>query len=262
MQMKFVKFTLFVVIVEILALYYSWKFISKFGTNNITLNVTLNKPVTRTGNRHISKLITVILRNFDLQENDVRLTVESLLNVMPNVHVLILSDGVPYPPLDLHWNTSCKNVKLINLSLNLNISFKESYPLFNIKTKYVLFIPDSVRFSNRQSITSLINESLRHRDVIVTSPVANIKNVQCVAVDLNVKEWTLKYRVVKNDTCNSIVGRQVILVETQMLRRLPNAFMMPFPEALYIQTASLGVKVCCEFYWNKHFLFQFFCCSL
>lgn len=242
MRIKFIKFTFLVVLVEILALYYSWKFISKFGTNTMTVNVTLNKPIKP--NRHLSKIITVILRNFEIQENDVSLTVESILNLFPNIQIFVISDGSPYPPLDLiNSNTSYKNVKFIDLSLNLNVPFKESYPLFNIKTKYVLFIPDAVRITNRQSITAMINENIKLRDRIVTAPVANIKNVQCLATDLNVKEWTLKYKVIKNDTCDSVSGRQIILIETQVLKRLPNAFMMPFPESLYIQTTALNIKV-------------------
>nr|CAD7197772.1 unnamed protein product [Timema douglasi] len=38
-------------------------------------------------------------------------------------------------------------------------------------------------------------------------------------------------------------GKQVILLETGILRRLPDPFMLPFPEALYIQTSSKNIKV-------------------
>lgn len=245
MRFRVAKFSILIVLIEIIALYYSWKFITKFGSNNVSVNITLNKPViVRTGSRHVSKLVTVVIRNVELQENDVTLTVESIISIFPNIQIYIICNGYPYPPLEFsQTNSTYKNVKLFNLAVNLNVPFKDSYPLFQIKTKYALFIPDSVRFTTKQSIVTMLNEIVKAPDKIIATPISNDKNIQCVEVDLNVREWTLKYKIVRNDTCDSIVGRQAILVEVQVLKRLPNVFMLPFPEAFYIQTTAIGVKV-------------------
>lgn len=246
MRFKVAKFIFLVILVELLALYYSWKFISKFGTNPTTVNITYSNKqiITKSGSKHISKIVTVILRNFELQENDVTLTVESILNVFPSIQILIICDGYPYPPLDLVFsNSTIKNIKLINLGLNLNTSYKDNYPLFQIKTKYVLFIPDSIRITSRQPIATMLNELMRVPDRIVTVSVASVKNTQCLNIDLNIKEWTLKYSIGKNESCDSISGKHITLVETSLLKKLPNVFLMPFPEAFYIQTVANNIKV-------------------
>lgn len=245
MRLNASKFIVLVIFVEILALYYSWKFISRFGTTNLNQNVTLSTKVSKPNARQLGKFVTVVIRGFELQENDLLMTIESFVNLFPNINILIVCDELPYPPFELIFsNSTIKNVKLINLTPHLNVSFKEKYPLFQIKTKYALFLTDSIRISNRQAIVTMFNKILVSQDKILVSPVGSVKYVQCLKSTLLLKEWTLKYTHFDNITCDSILGKHVALVDVEILWKLPNVFMMPFPESLYIQTTAQNIKVC------------------
>lgn len=43
--------------------------------------------------------------------------------------------------------------------------------------------------------------------------------------------------------CDTISGKHVTLMDTKILKRLSDPFLLPFTDALYIQTTALGVKV-------------------
>lgn len=254
MRIKVAKITFLVVFLNIIALYYSWKLLSKYTTNISTIPVNIvHKPVSSkssNSNKHLSKSVTIVLRNFDLQENDVTQTAESILNVFPNIQILILTDEEPYPPFELVFlNSTLKNVKIINLSFNINVPFKERHPIFNIRTKYALFIPDSTRITSRQLVHQMVSEVTRKSEqerekIIVAVPFANAKNVQCWNLVLNSKEWTLKYDSVKNDSCDMISGKHSFLLDIEVLKNCGEPFMEPFPQALYIQTKAQDIKVC------------------
>ncbi|XP_074036747.1 uncharacterized protein isoform X1 [Leptinotarsa decemlineata] len=202
-------------------------------------------PVTKPLTKHISKQITIVIREFELYENDVTLTAHSFINLFPNIQVFILYDELPYPPLDIIFtNNSLANVKFVKLSPNLRGSFSDQYPLISlIKTKYVLFLPDSTRASSRQSLQIMINELNKVPGQVVVATVNNRKKYpDCLRINVNIREWTLKLSLVKNMQCDGISGKHAMLVETDTLKRLSNAFFLPFPYSLYIQTAALDIE--------------------
>lgn len=217
-------------------------FFSNDGTpisNVPTIRTTTKPPL-----RHISKLVTVVVRDFELNENDVSATVQSFLNIFPNIQVLIVCNGLPYPPLEvLYSNTTSKNVKLVNLANDFYTSYSNTYPLAYIKTKYALFVPDSTRVINRQSISLMVNQLAKSSNVLIASQYVNKKNLECLEVEVNRKEWSLKYKQVQNTICDAVSGKHLILVETDILKTLNDAFLMPFPQALYLQAAVLNYKV-------------------
>ncbi|KAL3288859.1 hypothetical protein HHI36_003306 [Cryptolaemus montrouzieri] len=51
--------------------------------------------------KYISKLVTVIIREFETHENDVSATIDSILKISPNIKIFILYDKIPYPPLNI-----------------------------------------------------------------------------------------------------------------------------------------------------------------
>lgn len=103
--------------------------------------------------RRLARLVTIVIRQFENFENDVTSMVESVLNSFPEIPILIVCDDLPYPPLELNFvNESMKNVKLIGLRPEFNKSFEERNPLFYIRTKFVLFLPDATRLSTKQVV--------------------------------------------------------------------------------------------------------------
>lgn len=74
-------------------------------------------------------------------------------------------------------------------------------------------------------------------------PVGSI-TLNCVNIDLKVKEWSLKFSYTMGTECDGINGKHATMLETKLLRKLTDPFLLPFTDALYIQTTALGVKVC------------------
>lgn len=154
MRFKFVRTLLVLALLgNIIVWYRIWRL---FATQNtlrlLTPNIVTPDPPQKF-HRRLSRLVTVVIREFETFENDVTSTVESVLSFFPTIPILIISNELPYPPLELDFaNESMQNVKLINLQPEFNKSYDERNPLFYVRTKYVLFLPDGSRLSTKQII--------------------------------------------------------------------------------------------------------------
>lgn len=257
MRIKFAKFVaFFIVFVNIIVVYFTLKLFLSFSSGNVpnTPAVIVKKnSVAKPTLKHFHKFVSIVIREFELHDNDVTQTVKSFISIFPNVQVYIICDILPYPPLELtFWNNSIKNVKVISLAPNLRLAFIEQYPLVYIKTKYVLFVPDSTRLVNRQGLQSLLSELTKNPEIAVAAAIGYKTNLNCLTVNASSKTWSLKYESNQdiNGLCDTVVGKHVAMLETDLLKRLPNAFLLPFPQALYLQTAALGVKV--SVFWREN----------
>lgn len=81
---------------------------------------------------------------------------------------------------------------------------------------------------------------------VVIVPVGKIA-LHCLELDLRVKEWSLRITRITGTECDSVTGKHVTVLEAKILRRLSDPFLLPFTDALYIQTAAIGIKVCNPF---------------
>nr|CAD7439328.1 unnamed protein product [Timema bartmani] len=246
MRIKWAKVvTLAVIILNLIGLYYIWKLLSYVNIDKHYDQLRSNTDSSLHNEiSHVVKDLTIVIRNFEYFENDIPETIQSLMSVFPKVPILIVSDILPYPPLNLkQLNKNGTFVKLINLSFNFNRLFEEKNPLFHIKTNFVLIIPDSTRISSKL-FNVMLKELKRQPDRLISTPFLNSKVRDCLKLKLELKEWYLEYILTRDsDLCDVVKGKQVILLETGTLRRLPDPFMLPFPEALYIQTSSKNIKV-------------------
>nr|CAH7742259.1 unnamed protein product [Callosobruchus chinensis] len=247
MRFKFIKPSLFWVFFVCL------KIITLYVTISIFISSISFKPepkpteetTTKSSLKNVGKLISVILRDFELHENDITITAHSFLSLFPTMQIYILYDELPYPPLDIMLaNDTLPNVKFVKLTPTLKKSFVEQYPLNQIETKYVLFVPDSTRLTSRQTLQIMINELNTFSGNIIAAPISSHnKNMMCLRINVNIKEWTLKYSSLKGLECDGVLGKHIILLETEHLKELANAFLLPFPHSFYIQTAVLNFKV-------------------
>ena len=191
--------------------------------------------------RRLARLVTVVIRQFESFENDVTATVESVLHFYPTIPILIVCNELPYPPLELDFaNESMGNVKLVNLQPEFNRSYDERNPLFYVRTKYVLFLPDASRLSSKQVMQETLSQVAKLG--IVTVPLGRA-TLNCIHIDLKVKEWTLKFSHIMGDQCDAVSGKHATMVETRLLRKLTDPFLLPFTDALYIQTTAIGAKI-------------------
>lgn len=187
-------------------------------------------------------LITVVIRDFEQFENDIVETVKILLKMAPSLQILIVSNTAPYPPFQ--WKSvNHTSVKLINLKLEVG-GFKEDRDVLrHINTSYVLFIPDAVRPLSRKSFTFLLQSSDEPNVHMLAAPVVEIIPESCQSMDLNLMRWTLMYNITPSELfCDGIFGKHVLLTQKHVLAKFPDPFMLPFPEALYIQAKAKNVK--------------------
>jgi hypothetical protein len=215
--------------------------------------VLRNREKIQATNRQIRKSLTVIFRDFYDFDNDLKQSITSLTNLVPNLRIFVIYNNIPYPPLDLfdgqgsNNSNVMRNVKFFSLNYDVNKSLKDTIPSLQVKTKYVLFMPDSARFSgrgllqraikeintpNEQEIMLLQNEHIllkqnnrvvdkskriidyhnqRTMKKIIAIPFAsNSKAVNnCCRLDLDLPNWTLEYTFTnETDNCDMVRDRQ------------------------------------------------------
>lgn len=232
---------LFVVLINVIVVYYVWRI---FITFHLNADVRIKEPTAKPLIKPLSKLLTVVIRDFEFYDNDVSGTAKSFLSVLPNIQVLVLCDTLPYPPLDLiqTGNVSVKNIKVINLEKRLNASYAHQYFLNHVHTKYLLFVPDSIRLPNKQILQFIINEISRESNVILAIPVSHV-DLSCFKILYNHRQWTLTYNTIKSSACDGVDGKHLIIIESSVLMKLPNVELLPFPQSLYLQTSFFNYTV-------------------
>ncbi|XP_043284312.1 fukutin-related protein isoform X2 [Venturia canescens] len=244
MRVKLVRISLILALVgNIIVWHKIWWFytLNRAGTEKRAGSSTSTQTPTKL-HRRLSKLVTIVIRQFETFENDVTSTVDSVLNSFPTMPILIVCNELPYPPLELNFsNDSLRNVKLVNLQTDFNKSFEERNPLFYVRTKFVMFLPDATRLSTKQVMQETVNGATRHG--AVTVPIGK-SQLTCYNLKLRVKEWSLRFVNIPAGTeCDSVVGRHVTMMESKILRKLSDPFLLPFTDSLYLQTIAVGVKV-------------------
>lgn len=153
MRVKWVRIILVIgLILNIITWYKIWWILMPQNSKQSTLlTTTITPELSHKLPRGLSKLITIVIRQFETFENDVTATVESIVNLFPLISVIIICNELPYPPIDINFsNDTYKNVKLVNLQLDFNKSWEDRNPLRYVKTKFVLFLPDATRISTKQ----------------------------------------------------------------------------------------------------------------
>lgn len=239
-------------------------------------------------NKFLKKSLTVIFRDFYDFDNDLTQSIASVTNLIPNVQVFVISPEIPYPPLDIFtnpgqstnqttWFEKDSNVKFFSLGYDVTKSLKDTLPILQVQTKYVLFLPDSVRLNGRSLLTRMLreiatpsqNELLlqQHQNVLLRQNNQAVENkidlnqkperriiavpfagnpksaANCCHLLLDLPNWTLEY-VTGNDTdsCDMYKQKHAILVETALLKEMPDTLSSPFPDLFYIQAKLANVK--------------------
>ncbi|CAG9564093.1 unnamed protein product [Danaus chrysippus] len=193
--------------------------------------------------RHISKLVTVVFRQFEDFENDIAEGVQSFVSAYPNIAILVICQRAQYPPFQFSsTNETLKNVKILSMELKLDSSPRDLDPLSYISTEYVLIVPDSSRVSRRVFQQMTIAATTYPSQAIAVA-VGNAR-LSCQQIKWAYDDWTLQYsRDSSKKLCDAVQGQHALMIKTSVLHTLPKPFSFPFPESLYLQTAVKNVKV-------------------
>lgn len=242
MRLKYSKLcTFLIIIVNIVLVYCTWKLFivenwqAALGPGGAFTERAKPRDRIQSTNRHIKKAITVIFRDFYHFDNDLKESIDSLLNLVSNVQILVVYDDEPYPPLSFEANYTATrpNVKFINLAFDVTKSARALSPVSQIKTKYVLLMPDSVRIGGRSIIQKMLREiermdelddgqrsqgnlgpsqggrdkeevatAVATRKIVAVPFASNVKTIgNCCSIQLDFPNWTIEYSV-KNGTTN------------------------------------------------------------
>lgn len=262
MRWKFSRIlALLVVIVNVVLVYFSWKYLLQSSTRgdvgvsnaqqqssvSKTLEIAEGKPFPdsakpskprdriQSANKHIKKMVTIVFRDFYHFDTDLRASIDSVLSLIPNIQIVVVYDGEPYPPLEYvtNYTTSKNNVHFVNTEFDVHRTGKSMSPMHLVKTRYTLLLPDSVRLGGRSIIQKMLREierndvgtfdgapkrekevessngrgeeipaEMRLRRMVVVPFSSNIRGyTSCCNLMLDFANWTLEYSV-RNGTDN------------------------------------------------------------
>ncbi|XP_015109775.1 fukutin-related protein [Diachasma alloeum] len=243
MRVKFVRTLLVLALLGNIIIWHKiwWLFTSQHLSRPATSSAPSSHDTPQRLHRRLARLVTIVVRQFETFENDVAATVESVLNSFPAMPILIVCNELPYPPLEINFsNDTFKNVRLINLQPEFNKSFDERNPLYYVRTKFVLFLPDSARISSKQVVQEAVTKTSRTGAVAI--PVGK-NQLACLELTLKIREWSLRLSKVPGQLCDAVMGRHATMIDVNALKKLSDPFMLPFTESFYIQTSVTGLKI-------------------
>lgn len=240
-------FKVYIALAIVVLISISGYFFPQFRLLNPIAVVSSPSPTQPRATRHLSKLVTVVFRQFEDFENDVADSVQSFVSLYPNMPVVVVCESPPYPPFPFSaTNETLRNVKVLTLEFRLNASPHDLSPLSHIFTEFVLFVPDSTRVSRRTLQQAAIAATANPSQAIAIG--VGTAHTICQQIKWDYAEWTLHYKKdASGKICDAVHGQHALLIRTSLLRQLPQPLALPFPESLYLQTSFKNVKVSYQF---------------
>lgn len=184
MRLKYTKLiTISIIIINIILLYYTCKWFLDAKSHSVSMiddsplsKKDKQKDRVQSTNKHIKKTITIIFRDFYHFENDLQHSIDSILNLIPNIQIIVIYDNEPYPPLSFisNYTATRSNVKFVSLNFDIRKTAKTLSPINLIRTKYTLFVPDSFRFGGRAIIQKMLKEMSSMEQI--TETISNESN--------------------------------------------------------------------------------------
>ena len=243
---RYCRYLLVAVAVNILVLI----ILSWWQQNIASSSATRKLEVTTTAVTVPEPSITIVYQDFDLSNNVMRETVEGVVRNFSDINVMVVSKTVPYPPLNI---LERRNVRQIILKSELKQTFNESRPELNIRTNYVLFLPDGVSISyefKKKLQQKLREQAMINRDKpsVFILPVKRSK-FNCHGLTVDYKTWTIQIGdIISLDDaeqvlqCGYVTGDHGLLFRTQDLYLLTNPFLVPSFVSLYIQLSVIDLE--------------------
>lgn len=182
--------------------------------------------------------LTIVITDFEEFDNRVAETVIRAKAAVPRANLVVVADKLPYPPLHLP-----DFAKLVVLTPALSGSMIAARPDVYIDSEYVVFLPDACEIISEGSLQIMLDSLSTKSDAeMVAWPATPDRDARCLALDANLKHWTLKYQR-SSGLCDALSGHFVLVIRHKHLFQLPRPFQRPFNIAFFIQTALKGWKV-------------------
>ena len=205
--------------------------------NNPAINYASQNPVVSA----FEGEVTIIIIEFEMFENDLSETVQSILKIFPLIRIVVVSQQRPYPPLDLPND----NVQLVLQEVSVDQRQSTGRPENYINTPYIMVVPDGTRFITRD-LPNIILKTLKELEKssikIVAVPLDSREETQCNSLKVDLKRWTMEFSVSLNETkafkiCNSVSPDPVVILKSAFLHSLSVPYFRPFLQGLFIQAS-------------------------
>ena len=200
-------------------------------------------------NADLADLVTFVIVDFESFENDVPETVDEICSQTNNINILLITDKLPYPPLQFKRPVENCHVKIVTTSPDPSKDLFDTRPEFAIGTEYVLVIPDSTRISSQLLLASLKISHIQPKQIIAI-PVIHSNDLidyyyHCYRLDVDLRRWTLRYEILKNEhrRCDALDGEFAFLIKKTDLQQFNQPFAKPFPLSLFIQAKFKDFEV-------------------
>ena len=212
-----------------------------FHNKNHHARLSMDKCFSSHSSCSLAKQVTVVIRDFEMFDNVIIQTIQELYNILNDTKVLIVSDNVPYPPLQLdsRWN-----VKVISLTADLLRNYSSDSLNRLITTKYVLVLPDSARLKHWTHLRESIGMLSGGGSVKAVAIAVGQRSLSCLNIYVDVRRWQMTVMVKGNNSrCNSFLGDQALVMSTGDFLALTEPFARPFSFCFYVQAAVRLWKV-------------------
>ncbi|TSZ12230.1 Fukutin-related protein [Bagarius yarrelli] len=211
----------------------------------VARRISENKNIGDLGGSLQNPYVTVVLREFEDFENYIGDVAQSFQHHLPKLPFLVIADTLPYPPLTLP-----DNAHLMVLSPSPEKPPHTYRPENHVQSEFVLLVPDGVELQHWRQLKTLIQGLKAEGDGpvrLVAAPVLTRTAVQCLHLQVNLKEWTATYSLAASESggnvCTALHGDAVVLIRAKDLFNLSFPIARPVLSALFIQTSLRGWKV-------------------
>ncbi|XP_015917343.1 ribitol 5-phosphate transferase FKRP [Parasteatoda tepidariorum] len=186
--------------------------------------------------------IIIVIRDFELFENDLPNTTKSISTILPAVKILLITDKIIYPPLKFDDHVK-DNVQIINLKSSLSKPQHISLPMNYIDKNHVFIFPDAVHLDSQSQLSQMLELHSKYPNKIIAAPIEDSLS-ECLSLNISLRYWTLKYsRNSKKSDCGALEGQHVFLVTKSLLVQLGFPFSRPFSTSLFIQAALFKIEI-------------------
>ncbi|XP_033749580.1 fukutin-related protein-like [Pecten maximus] len=182
----------------------------------------------------LAKEVTVIIREFEDFENRVNETVKNFKWISPYMNVIIVSDNIPYPPLELNFS---QTIHFVNLQLQPMLENPTDTLRRLITTPYTLFIPDGTNITRSKALLQAVKNMKTRKLIKALAIPIGYEKLTCPGMDVHLRSWSVDFTnfVGGEGMCDYVQGNHALLMSTSDLFELTSPFERPLYVSLYMQ---------------------------
>lgn len=161
---------------------------------------------------------------------------------MPYVHQDSLKNLKLWPNTVIVSNEFVKTVsnnslKILHTDVDLMDNLQSKTILDQIRTPFIILSADFPKKITIFDIKRVLKSMKRYKEELLIIPFDK-ESLHCLSLKLALREWTIKFERIVSDICSAVDGKFMIMTRIQTLKKIQDPWMLPFPDALFLQAFS------------------------